>query len=171
MELNMQIVLTMISALAAVTLATITIFTMRASRAMACQMYESRMAQFRPLLYPVLRVYGLEQRRAPDILLRNIGPGTAMNIDLLCRGTETCSNHIAFFGPGDKEEIPVRNWYHAEGGSQDLELEVRFRDIFNNPIGVKATYSFELACVGKEQLVYPTDTQLDGYITCDKLHL
>ncbi len=166
MDLNFQMVLTGISAFAAATLAVITLFSMRASRAMAREMYESRIANFRPLLYPILKVYSRDDACFPRIVLRNVGPGAAMDVDIICRGRDDCREHIAFLGAGEKVDITLRDRRCGIDRPEDIQVKVSYRDIFNNPLAIKTTYSIEPNELGPNQLVYPIDTQLDGHITC-----
>lgn len=166
MDLSFQMALTGISTFAAATLAVITLFSMRASRAMAREMYESRIANFRPLLYPILKIYKRDNGASLGIRLRNVGPGAAMDVDIICRGRDNCREHIAFLGPGEKVDISLRDRRCGIDRAEDVQVKVSYRDIFNNPLVIKTTYSVEPDESGSEQLVYPIDTQLDGHITC-----
>jgi len=61
----------------------------------------------------------------------------------------------------------VRNTRAA--GRQDYELEVSYRDIFNNSIGIRCTYTVDFSEVDEETLVHPVDTQLNGFVSCSDL--
>ncbi|AZK59174.1 hypothetical protein [Candidatus Desulforudis audaxviator] len=97
-----------LSAAATATLAFLTFFSVRAARSTAREMYESRLAHFRPLLYAVLKGHG-DGPKPPSLFIRNVGPGAAMDIDVCCEGDLCCREHIAFFGPEQKLELPVAN--------------------------------------------------------------
>lgn len=147
-----------LSALASSLLAFLTFFTVRASRTMAREMYETRLAQFRPVLYPVLR------REAGALLLhlRNVGPGPAMDIDISCKGDFDRQCHLPFFGAGEKTEIPLSGPWDREG---DLEVLVCYTDLFGNRIATEGHYRFGPDDAG-DGYIYPHDTRMRGGLHC-----
>ncbi|MBU4533013.1 MAG: hypothetical protein U1D96_04435 [Eubacteriales bacterium] len=48
-------------------------------------------------------------------------------------------------------------------------MEVSYRDIFNNSIGIRCTYTVDFSEVDEETLVHPVDTQLNGFVSCSDL--
>jgi len=153
-----------LSALATATLAFLTFFSVRAARSTAREMYESRLAHFRPLLYAVLKLPGSDSDKSPRLFIRNVGPGPAMDINICCDGDLYSRDHIAFFGPGQKVELPTG---YNRGGRRreryEVRVSVRFKDIFNNPITINTFYQYEPGAA--ERLVFPKDTTMEGKIT------
>ncbi|MBE0466155.1 MAG: hypothetical protein IBX71_02885 [Candidatus Desulforudis sp.] len=149
------------SAAATATLALLTFFSVRAARSMAHEMYETRLANFRPILYTVLKLHGPNADRPPCLFIRNVGPGPAMDIEVHCRGDLQTRNHIAFFGPGQKVELTTSD-ADSNGKQREVRVSVRFKDIFNNPITIDTVYRYE-AGAGKG-LVFPVDTTMEGRV-------
>jgi len=147
-----------LSALASSLLAFLTCFAVRASRAMAREMYHSRLAQFRPVLYPVLR------READSLLLhlRNVGPGPAMDIDITCQGDFDSQCHLPFFGPGEKTEWPLAN---RSDGKGTVKISVCYLDLFGNRVETLSHYRFEPENAG-DGYIYPFDTRMRGGLHC-----
>jgi len=151
-----------LSAAATAALAFLTFFSVRAARSTAREMYESRLAHFRPLLYAVLKKHG-NGAKPPNLFIRNVGPGAAMDIDVYCDGDLYSREHIAFFGPGQRIELPTS--YRVQGQKNlHVKVLVTYKDVFNNPIAIRTQYRFE-ADIGK-RLIFPSDTTMDPKIGC-----
>ncbi|MDI6709080.1 MAG: hypothetical protein QME76_00075 [Bacillota bacterium] len=147
-----------LSALASSLLAFLTFFTVRASRAMAREMYETRLAQFRPVLYPVLR------READTLLLhlRNVGPGPAMDIDISCKGDFDRQCHLPFFGPGEKTDLPLSDRSDREG---TIKISICYMDLFGNRVETLGRYRLTQENTG-DGYIYSFDTRMRGGLHC-----
>lgn len=131
-----------LSAAGTITLALLTFFAIRASRAMAREMYETRLAHFRPLIYVVLKPNSTREGKPPALFIRNVGPGPAMDIDILCEGKLNARAHIAFFGPDHKLELPTSP--NGSGtGKRKVLVSVSFMNIFNNPLAIRTVYRYD----------------------------
>ncbi|MEW6727012.1 MAG: hypothetical protein AB1327_08650 [Bacillota bacterium] len=142
-----------LSAIATTTLALFTFFTVRASRAMAREMLESRLAQFRPLLYPVLK----NDSGKAAVNLRNVGPGPAMDIDIVLTGNFDQMFHIPFLAAGEKIDLPLPGLEFKEGGR--VKLRISYKDIFTNQVCVRTWYN--LTPVDNDYII-PYETKMDG---------
>lgn len=148
-----------LSAAGTTTLALLTFFAVRASRSMAREMYESRLAHFRPLIYVVLKPNTAQAGKAPALFVRNVGPGPAMDIDILCEGALNAREHITFLGPGHKLELPAGP-DPSGAGEREVLISVRFMDIFNNPLTIRTVYRYEEQTA--KELIFPDDTMMEG---------
>lgn len=131
---------------------------------MAREMYENRLAQFRPLLHPVIKKFSCKgQSSVPCILLRNVGPGPALDIDITCRGDFTVDYHIPFFGPGEKIEIELQAQDKTLSGPHKIIVETKYQDLFSNVIVVNSRYRFDQQDYTKK-VIFPEDTVMKGKI-------
>lgn len=154
-----------LSAAATTTLAVLTFFSVRAARSTAREMLESRLAHFRPLLYVVVKLPGGQGDKPPVLFIRNVGPGPAMDIDITCDGALYSRDHVAFFGPGHKVELPVAqaDQERQRPSEREVRVTVRFQDLFGNPLAIHTVYRYEHGA-GKK-LIFPADTRMDGKFT------
>ncbi|MFZ5897702.1 MAG: hypothetical protein ACOYU7_00700 [Bacillota bacterium] len=146
-----------LSAIATTILALLTFFTVRASRAMAREMLESRLAQFRPLLYPVLK----NDSGKAAIHLRNVGPGPAMDIDIVLTGDFDQMFHIPFLAAGEKTDLLLPG-LKFEGGAR-AKLRISYKDIFANRVCVRTWYDLT---PGEDNHIIPYETRMDGGAVC-----
>lgn len=147
------------SALASSLLAMLTFFTVCSSRRMAHEMYETRLAQFRPVLYTVLRRTGNGAR----LHLRNVGPGPAMDIDIACQGDFFDKTyHLPFFGPGEKIDLELVDRWESPG---KIRVDVSYLDLFGNRVEVESWYRSEAEDVA-QSYVYPFETRMRGGFHC-----
>ncbi|GEA18487.1 hypothetical protein [Moorella sp. E306M] len=153
-----------ISTAAITILALLNYFSVRASRQMAKEMREVRLAQFKPLLHPRLETGGgvIEGEEASDmkgvlnLVVENIGEGPALDVDLKVSGAVMDSWHTGFLAEGKNlsKRIPRPSQPHhgakapgqpgmnKEGQAPvSVTVEASYKDLFGNPIKVEVTYS------------------------------